>query len=290
MVSEKTIFTFLKSFPILFWVLASSCSYLKKEIEKEPVARVFDKYLYRDELREMIPADASPEDSTLMAENFINNWIRQAVIYRKAEDNLSDSEKDFQKKLEDYRRSLVIYTYERNLVDQVLDTLVTTEQIEDYYNRNKQNFELKDNIIKVIYIKVDKKAPDIAKVENWVKNASQKDLLNLENYAYQFAQNFFLDDNTWLLFDDLLKEIPMKTYNQEEFLKNNRYIEVEDQNSVYFVNIKGFKIKNSLSPLSFERENIRNIIINKRKLQLITKMKNDIYEEALQKKDIEIFD
>jgi hypothetical protein len=269
----------------------SSCQFFNQGNNgNEPVARVYDKYLYREELREIIPLGTSQEDSIAIAQNYINSWVRQALIYHKAENNLEAEQKDFEQKLEDYKRSLIIYTYERNLVDQILDTVISNQQIEEYYNLNKQNFELKDNIIKVIYLKVDKKAPDIKKISKWINSNNQQDYIALEGYAYQFAQNFFLDDKTWLLFEDLLKEIPIKTYNQEEFLKNNRYIEVEDSTSLYFVNIKGFKIKNSLSPLSFEKENIRNILINKRKVQLITKMKNDLYEEALLKNDIEIFE
>jgi hypothetical protein len=278
-----------KIIPYLALVALSSCSFFSKEKGQDVVARVYDSYLLKSELSEIIPAGTSEEDSIAIAQSFINNWVRQTLLFQRAEKNLSEDQKDFEKKLEDYKRSLIIYTYERNLVNQILDTIVNNQQIEEYYNQNKQNFELKDNIIKVVYLKVDKKAPDIPKVQKWIKSANQQDLINLESYAYQFAHNFYLDDNTWLLFEDLLKEIPIKTYNQEEFLKNNRYIEVEDSTSLYFVNIKGFKIKNSLSPLSFEKDNIRNIIINKRKLQLITKMKNDIYEEALLKNDIEIY-
>jgi hypothetical protein len=116
-----------------------------------------------------------------------------------------------------------------------------------------------------------------------------KDREQLAGYCHQFAENFYLDDNSWLLFDDLLKEIPIQTYNKELFLQNNRFVEVVDSLHNYFLNIKGFKIRNSLSPLSFEKENIKNIILNKRKLELIMKMKQDVYNDALNNKKIEIY-
>jgi hypothetical protein len=262
-----------------------SCENREKD---DVVARVYDVYLYQKNLEEIIPAGVSYEDSAFIADNYINNWIRQTLIYKRAEDNLAPDQKDFTDKLEDYRRSLVIYNYERELINQLLDTVVTHAQIESYYNENKQNFELKDNIIKVFYVKLSKKAPDMNKVRKWIKSTEIEDIKALEIYAYQFSENFYLDEN-WLLFDDLLKEIPIRTYDKEEYLKNNRYIEVEDSEYIYLVNIKGFKIKNSISPLSFEKENIRNIILNKRKILLINKMKSDIYEDALQRNDFEIF-
>lgn len=271
-------------------VLISGCSFFsKKDDNRIPVARVFDKYLYLDEIRSIISRSVSSEDSITMANSYVNNWVRQSLILHKAETNLSADQNVFEKQLEDYRRSLIIFEYEKNLVNQLLDTNVSNAEIETYYNNNKQNFELKDNIIKVIFIKVKKDAPNLNKLQKWYKSDAQGDIISLETYCHQYAQNFFLDDNTWLLFDDLLKEVPIVTYNKEDYLKQHTFIELEDSEFKYFVNIKGFKIKNSLSPLSFEIESIRNIIINKRKLELINKMKKDIYEDAEIKNDFEIY-
>jgi len=141
----------------------------------------------------------------------------------------------------------------------------------------------------VIYVKVSRKAPGIDKLKKWYKSDNMKDREQMASYCHQFAENFYLDDTSWLLFDDLLKEIPIQTYNKELFLQNNTYVEVSDSLSNYFVNIKGFKIRNSLSPLTFETENIRNIILNKRKLELITKMKQDVYDDAANNNKIEIY-
>ena len=118
---------------------------------------------------------------------------------------------------------------------------------------------------------------------------SEKDKDALSNYCYQYADNFFLDNNNWLLFDDVLKEIPMKLYDKEAFLQSNRHIETQDSTHYYFVNIKGFMTKNSISPLSFEKENIKSIILNKRKVELIKKMREDIYNDGVKNKSFEIF-
>lgn len=271
--------------------ILGSCHFLnkKEEVPRQAVARVYDKYLYRDELNDVIPSDLSSNDSAQIAENYIKNWIEQTLLLKKAEENLTDEQKDFNKQLEDYKRSLIIYAYQRELINQLLDTIVTDEEIEEYYENNKQNFELKDNIVKVRYVKVTKNAPDIKKLKKWYASDNPEDIKALESYCFQFAQNFYLDDKTWLLFDDLLKEIPIKTYNKEDFLKQNKLIEIEDSLSYYFLNIKGYKIKNSISPLSFEKENIRNIIVNKRKLEIINKMKQDIYNDAANKSEFEIY-
>ena len=141
----------------------------------------------------------------------------------------------------------------------------------------------------MVYVKVDKKAPGLDKLKRMYKSDLANDRELLASYCHQFASNFYLDDSSWLLFDDLLKEIPIQTYNKELFLQNNRFVEVSDSLNHYFVNIKGFQIRNSLSPLGFEKENIKNIILNKRKLELITKMIEDIYNDAANNNKIEIY-
>jgi hypothetical protein len=278
-------------FTYLFTVLllAACSSEVNKDKDRIAIARADNEYLYLDEVKDIVPAGTSSKDSIEIIKQYIDNWVRESLVIQKAESNLSEDQKDVEKQLRDYRNSLITYAYEKELVQQKLDTIVTGSEIEQYYNNNQADFELKDNIIKVIYVKVDKKAPGIDKLKNWYKSDNMKDREQLASYCHQFAANFYLDDTSWLLFDDLLKEIPIQTYNKELFLQNNRFVEVSDSLHDYFVNIKGFKVTNSLSPLSFEKENIKNIILNKRKLQLITKMKLDVYNDAANNKKIEIY-
>jgi hypothetical protein len=271
-------------------VLIASCSGSPgKEKDRVAIAKANNEYLYADEITSLVPDGTTGKDSLDQLKKYIDNWVRESLVIQKAESNLSDEQKNVEKQLQDYRRSLITYSYEKELVKQKLDTLISAEEIEQYYNSNQSDFELKDNIIKVIYVKVSKKAPGIEKLRKWYKSDNMKDREQLAGYCHQFAENFYLDDNSWLLFDDLLKEIPIQTYNKELFLQNNRFVEVADSLNSYFLNIKGFKTRNSISPLSFEKENIKNIILNKRKLELITKMKLDVYNDAANSKKIEIY-
>ncbi len=249
---------------------------------------MYDRYLYSDDLMNLIPENATPEDSIQIVKNFIENWIRHHVVLRKAEDNLPAESKNVQKQLDEYRNSLIMYAYERELIRQNLDTVVSDDEIQKYYDDNPNNFELKDNIVKAFYFQVNSNAPKLDKVRLWFRSDKTKDRQLLDEYCHQFASDFSINDETWILFDDLLKKVPLKTYDKEQFLKNNRYVEITDSNRIYFVHIKGFMIKEGLSPLSFERDNIRDIIINKRKLRLVQEMEKVAYEEALRNSDFEI--
>ena len=89
------------------------------------MARVFDKYLYKADVAGVIPNGSSKQDSITLAKNYIQNWIKQQVILHKAETNLDEEKKDVEKKLEEYRNSLITYIYEKELIRQKLDTVVS---------------------------------------------------------------------------------------------------------------------------------------------------------------------
>ena len=275
---------------MFFVVLFSACKNTSSGRSNEkPVARVGSAYLYASDLKDVVPNNSIQKDSADMVSKYINNWIHERLLLEQAEKNLTDDKKKFDKMVNDYRESLITYQYESELIKQKLDTVVNEDDISKYYEENKSNFELKDNIIKVIYVKVRKSAPKVEKVRGWYRSNDPKDRDALASYCYQYADNFYLDENAWLLFDDVLKEIPMKLYDKEAFLQNNRIIETQDSAHLYFVNIKGFMMKKSTSPLSFEKENIRSILVNKRKVELIKKMREDIYDEGVKNKTFEIY-
>ena len=276
-------------FIVLLALFLSSCSGSDKKASREnAVARVYDNYLYRTDLQDMVAPGISGKDSVALVSEYIDNWVRQQLLLRMAEDNLPKNKMDFTRQLEDYRSSLIIFSYERELIRQKLDTTVSEQEVKDYYETHKGEFELKDNIVKVLYFKVNKNTP-VTLARAYLKSDRPQDKDKLQDFCMKYAINYYLDDQSWLLFNDILKEIPINTYNQEEYLKNNRLIEIQDSTYHYMMNIKGFMIKESLSPLSFEKGNIREIILNKRKQKLIDDMRNNIYDEAVKKSNFEVF-
>lgn len=271
-----------------------SCNNINLDFEsrskkKNVVARVYDKYLYTTDIQGLVSKDASPQDSALIVKSYIDDWIKQNIILHLAEINLPEEQKNVERQLQEYRNSLITFAYEQELVRQRLDTIVTDEEIEKYYNDNSRNFVLKSNIIKGIFVKAAKKTPKVDKVKGWLRSSKEKDRQQLEDFCYQYALDYSLNDNDWMQFDDLLKRVPIKTYDKEEFLRNNRFIEITDSVNVYYVSILGFQTSESNSPLNFVKETIRELIINKRKLMLIEEMQKSAFKQAQQNNEFEIY-
>jgi hypothetical protein len=266
---------------VCFFLIAGliSCSE-KKTAPDDWIVKVGEKVLTRTELSEIIPDGLSPEDSTKVADTHINRWVKDNVVLMKAEYNLPAKLMDFEKQLNDYRNSLVVYTYERELVKQKLDTVVTDNEILEYYNEHPRNFELRDYIIRANFVKLGKDAPKLAQFEKWMQSDNDADYYDIENYCTQFAVSSFLDSERWLYFDELLKEVPVKVVDKEKFLKENKYLKLSEGDYLYIIKIIEYQLKDATSPLELVKSDIRSIIVNKRKKEFIGKMRQDLMDEA----------
>lgn len=274
---------------LILLVFIASCSNIEEADKGIVLARAFDNHLYVSDLEGVIPAGSDAGDSISMVRDFIDNWVRQQIVLRQAEKNLKSGQMDFEKQLEAYKNSLVIFEFESNLIKQNLDTTVTEDEIKQYYNENQSNFELRENILKVKYVKLLKDIESRSRIRRLMQSNDPDNIDELELYCADYAVNYFLDDETWLYFNDLLKEIPLKDYNQESYLRNNKFLEIESDNFIYLLMIVDYKMKEGISPLSLELENIRQIIINRRKISLIKNMRESLYNEAVRKGDFELF-
>lgn len=272
-------------------VMVGGCNMVSlQDNESRVLAQVEGKYLFWSDLAGMIPQGLSHTDSIALTKNYINNWVKNQLMIAQAERNLTEDQLNFSKQLDDYRNSLVIYRYETLLIDQELDTVVTDAQIMNYYQSHLSDFELKENILRVYYAIVNSETTLLDSVQQVFY---MPDSTALE-YLLQFENNddmlsLSVDTSYWMSFYQFQQIIPVETYNQELFLKNNRQIHLQENGFDFLAKVVNFKIKDDISPLEVERQDIRHIIINQRKVRLIKKVRADIYNKALFNHDFEIF-
>jgi hypothetical protein len=279
---------------VLFWfafllLALDACKYPMVKKEEAILARVGDKYLYESEIKDLVPEGISPKDSMVLVRNYVNNWVKTTLMVQQAEKNLTDRQLNFEKQLTDYKNSLIIYKYESEWIKQNLDTIVSDEEIEAYYNDHLSNFELKENIVRVLYVIVDEESEKDLNFKKILRLPDSLMIDSLEAQCEMYAKSYYLDTATWIRFNKLQQVIPIETYNQELFLKENDLVRLHEDKEVYLVKFFDYKIKDEISPLELEHNDIRNIIINTRKMELIKKMRDDIYQSALANKEFEIY-
>ena len=263
------------------FLIISSCNNNTEIEDSRLIASVYEKKLYEKDLNGLFSEDISKEDSLQIVKSYIDKWVRKQLLLEKAELNLSPSQKDVEKQLDDYRSSLLIYKYEQQWIKQNLDTFVSNSEIQEYYDLYSSNFILEDNIVKALYIKVPNISPNLNQVKIWYKSDKKDELIKLETYCFEFCKKYDNFNDEWIPFSTIIREIPYDIANKDDFLRRRKYIEAQDSIYSYFIYIREYKLKNDISPLSFVSENIKQIIINKRKLQLINELENNIYNDAL---------
>lgn len=200
-------------------------------------------------------------------------------------------EAEVERKVLEYRYSLIGYEYQNFYIRQHLDENIGPQEIADYYNTHQDNFALKQNIVQGTFIKVPRTAPRTNKVKDMIFSRKPKDMEELRSYCLSFSTAYHLSDSLWIEFDKLVVNSPIAEIpNKIQFLKTNPYYETSDTDFLYFLKIDHYKISDNVSPLEFVKEDIRNILLNKRKVELARALEDEVYENAVKQKNFEIFD
>jgi hypothetical protein len=266
-----------------------SCSTAINNDKGTVIARVHGNYLYESDIAGLVPEDASTQDSIGIVKNYTENWIRTQLMVKQALKNLPSEQLDFDNQLEEYKNSLIIFRYETELIKKLLDTIVSEEEVETYYREHLNDFELKENIVKVQYVIIQNNTEEEDLFMELFQLPDSLMLDSLEFYSEIYAKSYQLDTSNWVRFENVLEIIPIETYNQELFLEGNRFIKLSDELSIYLVNFVDFKLKDNTSPLDFKRDDIISIITNKRKMALIKQVRKDLYLSAVQNKEFEVY-
>ncbi len=256
---------------------------------EEVVAQVGEIKLYKQDLSEIIPSNLDKTDSTLMADDYIKKWVKQELVIQKANENLSPRQKDVSKELQDYRNSLIIYKYKNELMKQRMDTMVTVNQIEGYYTANPDNFNLSKNIVKAIFLKIPNEVANPKLLKEMAENTSEEGISDLREYCLQYAKAFDIFINNWVDFEVIKNNLPSEIADNERFLTTNRQIELNDSNYYYLVSIQDYRLKNDLAPLEFVENNIKNLILNQRKIEFLKDVEENIYLEGIRQNKFKIY-
>jgi len=268
-----------------------SCDFFVKKKETEAIARVGNDYLYQSDIVGLIPAGTTKEDSLLVIKTHIERWATQKLLTKVAEINLTEQQRnDFDKLIEKYKIDLYTNAYLEQLVKTKVDTVINKTELEKYYQENKSNFRTNTKLVKFKYISVPEEHQKLNEIKKRFFNPKSSDTDFWDTYSSQFNA-VALNDSVWVQLNQIYQKIPfINPNNENQYIQPNKKHEHQENDKVYFLQIKSVLPVNEISPYDYIEPTIRQIILNKRKLDFIKKIEKEITEDAIKDNLYEIYE
>ena len=275
----------------LFLLSVTSCTFFFKETDDRiKIARVNDSYLFYDDIKGLVSEETSKEDSILLVQNYINRWATQQLFMDGAMLNLNESQQEsFNKLVNQYKNDLYTKAYVEAIVKRNIDTTVTDVEAKAYYEENREAFRLNEELLQFRYIHIDENMIDFNNIEKQFKRFNEVDKRNLDSISIQF-KSYSLNDSIWIKAAQVIDKIPVITSeNKNQLLKKSNFIQLKDSLGVYLMQINDVLTRTEIAPLEYVKPTIDQIVINKRKLELIKDLEKDITKDAIKNNQFEIY-
>lgn len=274
---------------VVFVMLVSGCTDTVDHKGKTPLVQVGSNFLYKEDLVSAIPPGVTEKDSTLMAEKYIRNWIEDMLLFIKAEGNIPDNTQ-IDDLVRSYRIALITHYYLEQIVSQEVEGNISDSEIEDYYNKNKDIFGATEPYIKGLYIKVPKTASGISQVRQWYKDRSERSIDRLEKYGLRNAVDYDYFYDRWRPLDEILLRLPIGDIeNKKKQFRKGMNIELSDSAFYYFLHLDEYLGEGEILPLEYASKDIKEILMNTKRVEFISRMKDDLYKEASDNNDIKYY-
>ncbi|MFZ5431746.1 MAG: hypothetical protein ACOZDD_16080 [Bacteroidota bacterium] len=273
---------------VITLLVAASCN-IGFDRDKIPLAKVGDKTLYLDDLRSVLPSGLSYDDSIMMAEDYIKKWVMNELLVKKAEENLSPSQKDMAKELMEYRNSMLTYRYKMELMFQKLDTLVDEREMKSYYDQNKDNFILGRDIVKAIFIKIPAEVSRPEQVKVFCEQVSDDSIRELQEFCLKFAITYDIFIDNWVEFERIAQNLPEQLSDPEKALRRNNILEFRDSEFYYVLCVNDYRLAGNIAPIEYVEGNIRNLVINRRRIDFLKKIEDDVYLEGIRNNKFKLY-
>lgn len=271
-----------------FLFLLISCNQETPDETRVPVLEVEGRFLYLDQVREVLPPNVSEADSILIADSYIRKWVTDVLLYENAKRNISNKA-EIERLMDDYRKSLIIHQYQQRLMQERLPDGPSEKEMLDFYNSYDSQFVLQEPVIKGILLVVPREAPKMANVRSWVQSANAKSLEQIEKYSIQHALSYDYFADRWVGLSEIMHKIPIQQTNPGDYLKTYMYYEVADSAKQYMLGVDSILLPGSKEPYEMARPRISSIILNKHQSEFITVFQEELYKDAIENGTITFF-
>lgn len=272
---------------LIIFFSCDSLEFQKKDnsINDKPIASVYDESFFEEDLNLLLPKNIDKNDSVALARSIIDSWaIQQLLLIKAKENNTQNDNAEINDLVRDYRQALLINGYKERLIKQQLDTVIESQEIINYYEKNNNNFRLNEELVKLRYIHFSNELIDKKEVIKLFKKGAFEDLETLESRQLSFKK-MMLNDSTWVPLENVLLKLP---FSREDLLKKTYLIKKEDSLGLYLAFTKDVLLRNQIAPLMYIEPTIKQMILHKRKLQLIRDIEKIIVKDAIQNKIFKI--
>lgn len=265
-------------------VISGLISCQQESPEVDAVARVNDRYLSKEELNAAMPKGLHAEDSLLYRNNFIKMWATKELLLDKARINVDDEDGDIRELVRNYEQELLIERYKKALLQQELDTLITEADLNDYYEANKNVYRLNEELMQLKYIHFSSDLSDKKEIIKSFKSNNKEDIEELIARELEFY-SFSFNDSIWVSSREVEKKLAF--LKDEKNLKKNQFIQKEDSLGVYLLAVKDILYRNDIAPKEYVIPTIQQMILHKRKLELMNEIEKTIMVDAIKNKQFE---
>lgn len=274
---------------LAFVILLLACKGKQPTEEAGLLASVREHTLSRREVKQLIPARASSEDSLLLAESIVRKWVKDVLVYDMAQRNLSDEKAEIDRLVDNYRRSLVRYRYQERLVREKLSADISEADMRDYYEANRKELLLDRNLVKGLFLKIPVDAPALSDVKSWYRSTNESALEKIEKYSVQNANVYDYFYDKWVDFDDVMDNIPIHVADPKAFLRAHSFVEVADSNFCYLLNIAEYLPSGSVAPYDYAVSQIKELLVNQRKVEFLRNFEDELYNDAIRRGDVKFY-
>ncbi|AWI24420.1 hypothetical protein [Flavobacterium pallidum] len=272
---------------VLFFGLLS-CQ--KPEAKPEAIARVNESYLYKSDLKDLVPPGTSKQDSVVIVRSFIDRWASQKLLIKAAEVNLGkDKKAAFDALIKQYKSDLYTKAYIEEIVNRSIDTVVSETELKKYYDANKDNFRTSGSLVRLRFINVPKDHPKFSTIRSKFLDFRKSDKKFWDTYQVQF-KNSALNDSIWVDMGQIYRRLPFITPdNRDKYITAGIAFEHPEGNNTYIVKVRDVIDKNQISPYQYLKPTLVQVILNRRKLELVKQFEKEITDDAIKNEKYEIY-
>ncbi len=286
----------LKSHPFKYKLLLlsvilslSSCHLIDFRSDDTLLAKAYNSRLYLEDIQGMIPKGLNPSDSVAYVKQYVDRWLVNQVFLFHATQSMTVDQTAVEQMVNDYRNALILHKYETYLIAEEMDTVITDDQIERYYEENTVYFKLSDNIVNPTYIKLPLASQEADRIRELYRSSEPEVLEELEELCLYNAATYYIGLGNWLPFKNITKDMPISNNEPDAFLYDNAFAEITDDYFRYFLYIHECRLIGDVSPLVLERDNIRKHILKHRRKQFVQNMRQNLFKQAIEANKLEVY-